>query len=318
VASIDLIPDAFRVERDSSGRVVQELERGIVSRRIVEPVIKVSRFAEAVAARVTLGQLVAFQEKAGKGAPLAERILRDAPPASDLPTVPPDTWPNEVVYDMANMTRNGPRRRIAPGFEASAGQTSAAVQLREKAESLVIKLELAADVLLTELDFTLSLARMTAMGADAEAVRRLAHVANFQHPMLENTPPPNKILSTFISDLLKILPVYPSKESPSDTVLPSALRDAKMMVFEKSLWMVLYGAGLQEGPGRFDPADPTTDNRLMIGAPQKLVKYWWARFPDPQTGRPFPNQTQLFRHLKQFADGMTSASELLKEQGIRN
>jgi hypothetical protein len=86
------------------------------------------------------------------------------------------------------------------------------------------------------------------------------------------------------------------------------------MEIEKILWVALYGGQITIA-GRGFNHDTVDDAGIItnldpVSGPA-LQDYWWARFPNPDTGMPFRNKYQLFDHFKMIY------SELVKH-GIQN
>ncbi len=74
---------------------------------------------------------------------------------------------------------------------------------------------------------------------------------------------------------------------------------------EKIIWVSLYGSKMHMTGGRYG-SDITqiSESGIIQGVDtddkHELQNYWWARFPNPETGLPFANKFLLFDHFKQI------------------
>jgi hypothetical protein len=99
-----------------------------------------------------------------------------------------------------------------------------------------------------------------------------------------------------------LLTIYDAADKAAKQISVSLgrIRDEAFVLYEKVIWMLLYGQTLYVNPAIVH--DPVDDDRLILGKPspppQPLVKYWWGRFPSPADGRPFPSQPTLLAHLQ--------------------
>lgn len=83
---------------------------------------------------------------------------------------------------------------------------------------------------------------------------------------------------------------------------------------EKILWVALYGGQITiagRGFNHDDIRDAGIITNLDPVSGPALQDYWWARFPNPDTGMPFRNKYHLFDHFKLIY------SDLVKH-GIQN
>jgi hypothetical protein len=237
----------------------------------------------------------------------------DAPGAGPRGTSAP--WPADLIYsNQFDPATRQPRRLIQPGFDPGAGATVFSVRLRRAGETHLSKMKAAVRAVVDDLQWRIDQARARAAGVSAAAVNEILESEEgpyFPQDDQDLGVDPDVLLEDARDLLQRVTTGEPPLQGATlGGTVPAlsstythldALTELYAVAYEKVFWMALVGSDL----AIFEPTKPTigdpVDDRREIFSygiiNQKLVKYWWARFSDPETGRPFKSQFLLFRHL---------------------
>ena len=146
--------------------------------------------------------------------------------------------------------------------------------------------------------------------ADRENPEAAAATARsfFDSPPWQNLDPTLRELHGVAEDLRDDR--MPSRESLFRTL---------SIILEPEIVPVAVGhsLGIAKPEQPFTEGAPARDRReIFIQGPitQELVQYWWARFPNPETGLPFQNQHQLYTHLVSIRDRLKKLERDAEQQ----
>ena len=200
-------------------------------------------------------------------------------------------------------------------YGSPSGETAISITLRDQSASHLYNLRYTLEKTISDLQTWLDILKLRS--------RSSFSVKNFNRHLTQMTiglpDLEKKKVEVLLNDLLKTL-----EELLSDSNLPNAdinlensrnkvaigfgstyldlIKNSYFLAYEKALWSIIFGPVMEllnEEKYYSWGGKPEDLNGVVIkNVPIEIVRYWWARFPDPETNERFLNIFQLYLHMK--------------------